>query len=544
MKKINIILITILMLLALALNASAAVSLPSSDKEIREAESGRKMPEPKTAPLLPETGKETKGSENISFQVDSFAFISGEKLAEAKLQKIAEEYTHKEITLNELNQLLSKLTAYCRTHGYPAASAVLLPQDFARNGGEVVIQIMTGVFGEIRIENDSEVKDERIRELLKPLTKGKTITAKTLETALYNINSLAGVKAVGILSPGREVGSSDLTVKAERKSKPDNYLLYMDNYGGEATGRYRYQMAGSVANLAHSGDYLSASVLLSNEEQHDYSLDYEMSFGSKNHKLGVGISRMDYTLGIMPELGLEGEALTLSLWGSTPFYRTSKDSLTLHYGYDYRKLKDSYNLFDLDLDKHSHAFHLGLLGSRNNPDNRLDYAFIAYHGKMVMDSDFARLLYRSVDDTYTKAVYSLGYLQRLGRDVSLNVRLRGQLAADNLDSSEQFYLGGADGVRAYSRGAGAGDEGILATVQLNVATSVPGLTASVFYDTGHVKTVHDGSGEGITMKGYGLGLQYLQEYYFCRLEYARKIGSSLYDKNDDSKLWFTAGTRF
>ena len=43
--------------------------------------------------------------------------------------------------------------------------------------------------------------------------------------------------------------------------------------------------------------------------------------------------------------------------------------------------------------------------------------------------------------------------------------MRGQLAFDNLDSSEKMELGGAYGVRAYPEGEAFGDEGYIATAE-------------------------------------------------------------------------------
>ena len=70
--------------------------------------------------------------------------------------------------------------------------------------------------------------------------------------------------------------------------------------------------------------------------------------------------------------------------------------------------------------------------------------------------------------------------------------MRGQLAFDNLDSSEKMELGGAYGVRAYPEGEAYGDQGYVATLEARaVAGPVDGgcpgqLQLIAFVDVGEV----------------------------------------------------------
>lgn len=68
----------------------------------------------------------------------------------------------------------------------------------------------------------------------------------------------------------------------------------------------------------------------------------------------------------------------------------------------------------------------------------------------------------------------------------------GQLANRNLDSSEQFYLGGADAVRAYPQGEAGGDSGYQATAELRYQTPVKGMSMTLFADVGEVLARKDG----------------------------------------------------
>jgi hemolysin activation/secretion protein len=65
------------------------------------------------------------------------------------------------------------------------------------------------------------------------------------------------------------------------------------------------------------------------------------------------------------------------------------------------------------------------------------------------------------------------------------------LASKNLDSSQQFYLGGPTGVRAYPVGQGAGSQGAIMQLELHqqVVSESPigSITAYGFYDLGGVQ---------------------------------------------------------
>ena len=109
--------------------------------------------------------------------------------------------------------------------------------------------------------------------------------------------------------------------------------------------------------------------------------------------------------------------------------------------------------------------------------------------------------------------------------MNLHVNFHSQLASKDLDGSEQFVLGGANGVRAYPQGEASGDSGYQATAELRYATPVPDLTLAAYVDWGEVE-LSKSYGQHRGLAGWGLGLQYAKaDDYYMRLDYARKLGS-------------------
>ena len=486
------------------------------------------------------------GAGSASFRLTRITVTQdGTQLSADELKHRAAPYAERTISEAELNALLGDLTQYARSHGYPAAAAYLPPQTNA--DGALEIRILAGRYGNINLENSAAVDDGQIRRLAHALHTGAPIEGRRLEKALYNIAALGGVEAAGLLSPGADFGTSDLTIRV-KDGRRQSFVLYSENYGNKTSGRYRYGVQVGLSNLTKSGDRLNLATMISNADLRNYSLTYTRPVGVDGTVLGLGISRMNYELaGEFRRLGAQGRADTVSLFGTTPLLRTARDSVSLTYGWDYRKLEDEYKNVGMTLEKHSSAGHIGVRGEMNRPRTRLTYDITAYHGTIAADSRMAERQMRRArtEGSFTKGVLNLGVRQELGGRFHLNVRTQLQAAGDNLDSSEEIYLGGANGVRAYPQGEGSGDSGYLASAELVYRTGIPHLELSTYYDTGHVQYAHDGADGGTTLKGWGVGVSYSRPGdYFLRLDWARRIGlarNASAEAQAKNRLWFMIG---
>ncbi|MDB6000827.1 MAG: peptide transporter, partial [Rhizobacter sp.] len=171
--------------------------------------------------------------------------------------------------------------------------------------------------------------------------------------------------------------------------------------------------------------------------------------------------------------------------------------------------------------KHSNELRLGITG-----DFR-DDVFSGGVSTYDLNGTVGRVTYDSAapaatDDDRNFRKVGLGYsrLQNLVTgSLLLYVNYRGQIAFNNLDSTQQFRLGGADGVRAFAPGEGNGDSGHIITTELRFLppTSFFGpvsreLVFAVFYDWGRVRLRDDPSQRGPafinhqTLAGHGVSL--------------------------------------
>lgn len=527
--------LTALLLTPLAAEGAPATPVPGENVQEMQAE---KQAE------LENTSPEAAGSRgDARFHVEKISVEHPDmRLGEKRLQEIAAKYTGKDVTLSELSPLLEDLSRYCRRHNYPAATAYIPSQDV--EGGNLKITILPGKLGKITIENDSSLKESVAERLLRGLHEGDIITAKKMETALYNVNGLEGVEAAGLLSPGTAVGTSDLTVKI-KDGKKYQTTLYAENYGNRNTGRYRYGLQENINNLGGDGSQLRLGAIISNKDLRNYYIGYETTLGTKGTKLGLSVSHMDYEIGAaLSAFGAEGKADTISLYGNTPFYRTSRNALSLTYGYDYRKLTDEYSRIPVaDFKRQSHAFHVGLEGMERLPASALQYSANATFGTVHKDKDNIGIGRPS--GGFIKGNAELAYLQQLGGPFDLLAKIQGQVASKALDSSEQMYLGGPRGVRAYQQGEASGDSGLFGSLELRYHTPLPGLALSAYVDSGSVYSRQ--ASNTTSLRGWGLGLTYTKAGdWFARFDYARRMGlpdelENVSSAQSKQRMWFMVG---
>ena len=468
----------------------------------------------------------------------------GISVSESKLLTFATPYVKQVTDMAKLNAMTEEMTRYVRAHGYPTALVYVPQQEITRS--TLKVAILPGRIDKVNIDNQAKLDGKVVQRLTKGLRSGDIITSRSMETALYNLNNLPGVKAAGVLSPGSTQGTSDLTITV-RDDKQNQTLLYAENYGSKYSGRYRYGFQETFNNLTRQGDMLRVGTLISNGDLRNYYAAYEMNVGRSGSTLGLSISHMNYELGsYLANLGMKGKANTVSLYGKTPIFQTSGRSLAVTYGYDYRKLEDKITNPSWDSERHSHALHVGLSGSARQSNSAVFYDITLTHGTLGTDSVNAEQLdnISHFSGKFTKGNANITAVQALGHSVDILFKGQGQMASKNLDSSERFYLGGAQGVRAYPQGEASGDQGILGTAELRYHTPVRGLTLSCYLDGGEVRLQKSGTGT-TSLMGWGIGVSYSKpNSWFARLDYARRIGGEA-NLSDAAKAkdrtWFILG---
>ena len=454
---------------------------------------------------------------------------------EGRLAAILDRYTHRSVEASELPALAADITGYAKSCGYPVAQAVVPPQEV--KDGRLEIKMYVASYDEVKLAaNTTDVADSVLEGYLHTMKPGGTMTDRTLEAAVNNLNDLPGVMARAVLRPGSAPGTTSVDIEAARRPVWNNYV-FVDNGGGYYSGRYRYGFNTEINNPGHQGDKIVLSGTWSSHDVENYAARYELPVGRDGTRLGVAYSRSEYELHTNGFYDSLGRSEGISLYGLTPLYRDRSDRVTLIYGYDHRKITNKYR-FHVDIgtmrnEKDADVWHVGISGSQYLPNEFLQYDLIYWYGNMdAEDGAF-------IDGAYHKLT---GDLLKVWYDGPWNYRIRTswQLGSRALDGSEQFYLGGMNGVRGYGNGDGYGDSGWLGTAEVRRATGIEGLEAALFVDAGYAKDrVWDRSER---LYSWGVGLRYaMPNDWYAQLDYARKFNArpDLTEPTDhDGRVWF------
>jgi hemolysin activation/secretion protein len=311
------------------------------------------------------------------------------------------------------------------------------------------------------------------------------------------------------------VGTSDLLVELS-PAAPYAGSVSLDNHGNRFTGQYRLGGALYVNSPLKLGDQLSLNALTSDQDLSFARLAYQLPVGSDGLRLGAAYFETRYRLGKeFAALNAHGKATSGSVFAVYPFIRSQLSNLNGTLTWEEKRLTDEVDATTTVTGKAVRLANLGVAGSHQDTFGGggissvdLSMAFgrleIASPGALAIDAASAQS-----NGPYTRLSYAAARLQRLSRSNLVSLALSGQRASKNLDSSEKFSLGGANGVRAYPQGEGIGDQGYLAQLELRHDFSNL-LQGTLFYDTGSVTINRNPFGAAAansrTLSGAGVGV--------------------------------------
>jgi len=492
------------------------------------------------------------GDSGQKIAVQSFKIGGESPVSAGELLKLVQSEAGKETTLGELNKLAARITKHLRQQGYLVAFAYIPAQTIT--DGVVEIAVVPGKYDQINIKGDSKFDADRLRAMLFCARPGAVIKRAPLERALLLMSDISGITVKATLTPGGAAGTADLILETADTAKT-SAALYSDNWGNRYTGRVRYGVQLVVHNASGFGDDFTLGGLTTGEGINNYSFGYSAPLGVDGAKLEIKHSRVGYTLGgDFADLGATGHATVTSYSVSYPLVRARTHSLYGTAGYDVKHLRDDITYYDSYSPKTSGLWNIGLTG--NFADSWLGggnnaFGVTHYRGKLsINDADAAATdaSYTNTAGNFAKTLFTFQRQQYMAKNLAFNFSFTGQLADKNLDSSEKLFLGGADGVRAYPQGEGAGDEGYKLTGEFR--WRLPGLSSgknnlylNTFYDYGSVMTSkkpYSTDANRRSLMGAGLGLLWTRDRDFAiRLDYAWKIGeeAATADTDKSGRIW-------
>ena len=427
-----------------------------------------------------------------TFLVKEIQITGNTVLPTSMLHALVAPEEGKNLSLDDLDALADRISEAYHAHGYPLDTAYVPAQTL--QNGVVHIAVVEARYGQVTLQNQSAVADHVLNATLSPLQSGQPITDYTLERSLLLLTDIPGALVNSVVRPGADVGTSDLLVDVTSAPRYTG-TLGLDDYGNTYTDRVRLSGSFAVNGLLHQGDELDFSGVTSGSGMNYGSIGYKYLLNGQGTVLGAAVTDLDYKLGNgLSDLHAHGTAEVESLNLSQPFIRNVAGNLYAKIEFDHKRLHDDIDIADIETNRHTNSWTATVAGDQRDATGVTNFNVSGTYGRLYFNNlyaEFADFLGPRTAGSYTKFDFSVSRLQQLDRTNALYFGFSGQSSNKNLDTSEQFYLGGPSTVRGYDVGAVSGAEGNLANIEYRhdfAIASMPGpWQASVFLDSGHVE---------------------------------------------------------
>jgi len=537
------------------------------------------LPEPgRAAPIQPSAPKEGE----LRFTVKSFVLEGIGILPEAEVQMAIRSWVGVPVSFDDLQRACDAIQNFYRSKGY-TVQAILPPQKIA--DGVVKILITEAKLGKVEVENPqgpTRFSKERAASYIiyaNPL--GDPLNLDKVERAIVILNETPGVMASSQLEPGEKEGETNLRLQL---TQPDMVQgrVEANNYGSRTTGANQGVFAMNLNGPLGIGDSASVNGIFSQGSQY---VQGAISLpGSRDGlRLGLAGTYLQYkNVSNYASTGGAGDAWTTGVSAAYPLIRSQGGNLNTSLNYDIK----SYNNRNTITSTTISAYNINNIsaGLSGNFVDSLGYGAItsgsvtAVLGHLdILATSMANYsmyavpgtlpaVYQSITPSnFSKLTFSGNRNQQLVEEgtTTLYAALSGQFASTNLNSAEQFYLGGPYGVRAYPVAQSGGAQGGIFTLEVRHELQ-PKLTLSAFFDGGVVQQYkfmypawqgNTNANNTYSLMGAGFGVKWDYEGWNLGAMVAWKVGQNpLYNSygqavNTDGTTtqprgWITASYNF
>ncbi len=392
------------------------------------------------------------------------------------INDLAELYRSRGLTFTRLTEIADKLKEFYRSKGFILSTVYVPEQKFINANGIVYLSSQSGVLGKVKLNSDNDLayRDEIVSDIFHTYL-GKGVNTDISDT-YYKLGLLPGLSVKsGFFEVGDKPGETNLIVDVDRNW--GDVSIIGDNYGSTLTGKYRALTAIAWHNPVGHGDDLSLGYL----------------YGFNPEKTQLGYLKYQYPL-ILPtiNLGLTYESNTYSALktfaGNTPVHVEGQaENRELSVKHTLITHKDMNARLNVRANKKSSIVNSTFMLTTSTPSNSrselsdiysvgfyLDFLLNSVKTAVLIDThaSIARVHKASelnIDNKFSKFSTSLNTSTLLSFNhhfkSKLSVYLKASYSDHALPSYEQFSIGGADKVKAFSSSIFLGDSGIYTNIE-------------------------------------------------------------------------------
>ena len=497
-------------------------------------------------------------SENIpeKIVVKDFLVVGSSIFSKQELEQAVKQYRNRPLTLSELFQARSTITALYTEKGYVSSGAYIPPQEL--NDGTIEIAVLEGELEDINVSGTERLSSEYISTRIEAAAQ-KPVNIDNLLSALQLLRLDPLINSVSAeLSAGVRPGTSLLDIRIQ-EADVFNISTSFNNNRSPSVGSSQRAIGLNHSNLLGFGDRLNLNYV--NTDGSDaFDVAYALPINSKNGAIeaayginsnivveepfdAVNIESKSryYELSLRQPIILEPTqkfALGMSLT------RTESETFLLDNPYYFSRGADengetkisAIRFFQEFVDRNDREvlafrsqFSLGIdaLNSTINHNGEPDSTFLSWRGQSQ-------------------------WVRRLDEDFLLLLRGDAQISGGSLVPLEQFRLGGVNSVRGYRQDLSLGDNGLFASAELRIPIlrfdQIDGLVQiAPFFDIGTLWNSDDLEVTNATLPGVGVGLNFAMGTNFnARLDWGIPLTSIEGEKNSlqEDGIYFSINSNF
>lgn len=427
----------------------------------------------RTAP--PEPGAPVDGPR---FDVFEFEVEGNTKLAPIAIEKAVYPFLGSAKTLNDIEAARASLEKVYHDAGYLTVMVDIPEQKV--DHGTVRLKVVEGAVDRLRITGSRYYSHGVIRSQIPELAEGNVPDFKAVQKQLAELNRGSDRTVTPVLRPGQTPGKVDVDLKVKdefplhggielnNRQSPDTTALRLNGYL-----RYDnlWQRQHSVAlNYQISPQDVSEVRALSGT--------YVMPFESGNSLALYGI-KSDSNVATLGSIDVVGKGAIAGVRYIAPLRPLGQYTHSATLGLDYKDFQQSTQLDTgaIQTPVRYVSSTLQYSAARLDSKGRLQFDASATMGLRGLSEREVECLPGDFEDQFecsrhgAKASFfyakaDVTRMQTLPKDMTLVLKLQGQVSRDPLISNEQFYAGGAETVRGYLESEVLGDSGFIASAEV------------------------------------------------------------------------------
>jgi hemolysin activation/secretion protein len=498
-----------------------------------------------------------------TFDIKAFSIEGNTLFPEKDVQEIVRAHLGTGKTAVDVEKARDALEKLYHDKGYPAV-LVNLPEQTVEDG-IIRLQVIESKIGNVRVTGNRFYTKEKIRSALPSLVSGKVLYVPDVQKDLERINRGQDLKASPSLAPGKELGLTDVEVKVEDQL-PLHGSLELNNRSLHDTTALRLNAMLRYDNLWQRDHSASLQYQTSPQDTGQVKL-YAFSYSlpapwMSDHQIAVyGVRSDSNTLASGQGLSVAGKG---SIYGTryivplTP-YEMYAHNVTL--GLDYKDFKESvgFNVGGATTETPITYAPLSVAYNASHPDSWGMTRFssglnVVFRGLVTDQREFEVKRYEAKGN-YMYLTAGVERNQKLPFNMSLFLKLDGQIADQPLISNEQYIAGGMTSVRGYREAEALGDDALHGTAEVS-APDMAGLvglarraqlTPFIFYDFAWLRTKSPlpSQSQAARLQGAGAGIRgSLYKYLYCELDLAFPLADT--DRTDKyhAQWHFKVGVQF